>query len=608
MAAHPNGGPPRFPLGSLPAAGLPPAPGLMPGAPPPGEALLGMPGGSGGTGGGTGGDEEVREQDRYLPVANIARIMKRVLPANEKIAKDAKESVQECVSEFISFITSEASDRCQQEKRKTINGDDLLWAMSTLGFDDYCPPLKVYLQKYRQAAKGDKPDARREDAFEPAPWLDSRAASAASSVPPLPPPASAMTTAAAVAAAAAAAGGGDNLARTSLSAATTVPDPSSMHQAGRLVPGAPRPILHPVVAAPRPQSFEVAPGQIPVPVTGQLPAQAQAYQRLASGSVTPAQPGAVLPSPGIVSSQGVTPVVHHAPLPRGSVPTATAASQSGQPPHPGVPPPASIPYQFQQAMQRQLQQQLQQQQQHAAAAGTPGAQPRPPLPRGIPGVTVRPQLATTAGAATPGLPYQPTPQQQAQLQQQLLAQQLQRQRQAQAAVQQPRPGLVPSTGVTAVSAAAASAVTGVGAPTTLLPGQARPQLQATPLTAAQAQQFQQQRAQQLQAQLQQQQRTQQLQAQGILAATTAALPALPTPSVAAAALPTTAHLMNLSSTTPGLAVATALPTTAPSHIAGLVPPAGVTMPSAAAIAQQGSTASAAPAPQQPSTQPSSATS
>ena len=61
--------------------------------------------------------------------------MKNTLPENAKIAKDSKETVQECVSEFISFITSEASDKCMQEKRKTINGDDLLWAMSTLGFD-----------------------------------------------------------------------------------------------------------------------------------------------------------------------------------------------------------------------------------------------------------------------------------------------------------------------------------------------------------------------------------------------------------------------------------------------------------------------------------------
>ena len=43
--------------------------------------------------------------------------------------------VQECVSEFISFVTSEASDKCQREKRKTVNGDDLMFALSTLEFD-----------------------------------------------------------------------------------------------------------------------------------------------------------------------------------------------------------------------------------------------------------------------------------------------------------------------------------------------------------------------------------------------------------------------------------------------------------------------------------------
>ncbi|KAG6765265.1 hypothetical protein POTOM_029292 [Populus tomentosa] len=130
----------------------------------------------------------VREQDRYLPIANISRIMKKALPANGKIAKDAKDTVQECVSEFISFVTSEdsvircrtviggfggwgidcfmkcngilemlllASDKCQKEKRKTINGDDLLWAMATLGFEDYIEPLKVYLARYREGdAKG----------------------------------------------------------------------------------------------------------------------------------------------------------------------------------------------------------------------------------------------------------------------------------------------------------------------------------------------------------------------------------------------------------------------------------------------------------------------
>ncbi|KAI3683782.1 hypothetical protein L1987_84297 [Smallanthus sonchifolius] len=111
----------------------------------------------------------VREQDRFLPIANISRIMKKGLPANGKMSKDAKETVQECVSEFISFVTSEASDKCQREKRKTINGDDLLWAMATLGFEDYIEPLKLYLSRYREmegdtkgSAKGQEGLARRD--------------------------------------------------------------------------------------------------------------------------------------------------------------------------------------------------------------------------------------------------------------------------------------------------------------------------------------------------------------------------------------------------------------------------------------------------------------
>ncbi|WKA01078.1 hypothetical protein VitviT2T_019379 [Vitis vinifera] len=127
------------------------------------------PGGSHESGGDQSPRHNVREQDRYLPIANISRIMKKALPANGKIAKDAKDTVQECVSEFISFITSEASDKCQKEKRKTINGDDLLWAMATLGFEDYIEPLKVYLQRYRElegdtrgSARGGDGSARRD--------------------------------------------------------------------------------------------------------------------------------------------------------------------------------------------------------------------------------------------------------------------------------------------------------------------------------------------------------------------------------------------------------------------------------------------------------------
>lgn len=96
-------------------------------------------------------DGAVREQDKFLPIANISRIMKEGLPQNAKISKDAKELVQQCVSDFIIFVTSEASDKCQREKRKTVNGDDILWAMKSLGFEDAVVVLTTYLQKIREA-------------------------------------------------------------------------------------------------------------------------------------------------------------------------------------------------------------------------------------------------------------------------------------------------------------------------------------------------------------------------------------------------------------------------------------------------------------------------
>ncbi len=52
------------------------------------------------------------------------------------------------------LATCRASDKCQREKRKTINGDDLLWAMSTLGFEEYLEPLKLYLSKFREVRLG----------------------------------------------------------------------------------------------------------------------------------------------------------------------------------------------------------------------------------------------------------------------------------------------------------------------------------------------------------------------------------------------------------------------------------------------------------------------
>ncbi|OAL31101.1 hypothetical protein AYO20_08432 [Fonsecaea nubica] len=75
----------------------------------------------------------------YTP---ISRIMRAALPGDTKVSREAIELMQECVSEFISFVTSEA------ENRSTLSADDVLTAMTNLGFEHYSEVLRIYLRRY----------------------------------------------------------------------------------------------------------------------------------------------------------------------------------------------------------------------------------------------------------------------------------------------------------------------------------------------------------------------------------------------------------------------------------------------------------------------------
>ncbi|CAK7340675.1 unnamed protein product [Dovyalis caffra] len=96
------------------------------------------------------------EQDRLLPIANVGRVMKQQLPPTARISKEAKRRMQECATEFVSFVTGEASSKCQKDHRKIVNGDDVCWALSSLGFDDCAEATVRYLHKYREAAEREK--------------------------------------------------------------------------------------------------------------------------------------------------------------------------------------------------------------------------------------------------------------------------------------------------------------------------------------------------------------------------------------------------------------------------------------------------------------------
>lgn len=99
--------------------------------------------------------DDFKDQDRTLPIANVARIMKQAVPESAKISKEAKETMQLAVSEFIAFVTSEAKDRCYQERRKTVTGEDLIVAMDSLGFENYALILRHYLAKYKEVVSSE---------------------------------------------------------------------------------------------------------------------------------------------------------------------------------------------------------------------------------------------------------------------------------------------------------------------------------------------------------------------------------------------------------------------------------------------------------------------
>ncbi|XP_055806838.1 nuclear transcription factor Y subunit B-6-like [Solanum dulcamara] len=114
----------------------------------------------------------IREQDRFMPIANVVRIMRKILPPHGKISDDSKVTIQECITEFISFVTGEANERCQLEQRKTITAEDLLWAMNKLGFDDYIEPLTLFLHRYREFDGGERGSLRGEPLVLKRPMVD----------------------------------------------------------------------------------------------------------------------------------------------------------------------------------------------------------------------------------------------------------------------------------------------------------------------------------------------------------------------------------------------------------------------------------------------------
>ena len=94
-------------------------------------------------------DSQGRNQPRSytrLPLANVARIMSRTLPAGSRISQEAKECMCDLAGELSSFVTMEAS--CWHSRTsKAVTPATLMFAYSRLDLDGFIPSLRLWLEK-----------------------------------------------------------------------------------------------------------------------------------------------------------------------------------------------------------------------------------------------------------------------------------------------------------------------------------------------------------------------------------------------------------------------------------------------------------------------------
>ena len=110
---------------------------------------------------GKGRKRSQRPSDLFLPIAIIGRLMKEPLPDEMKVTKRAKLCVQECATEFIMFLMSEAADICKESDRHRVTGNDVIEAMLRLGLDDYHDVLAPFLESLSQSVRDGKTAKKR---------------------------------------------------------------------------------------------------------------------------------------------------------------------------------------------------------------------------------------------------------------------------------------------------------------------------------------------------------------------------------------------------------------------------------------------------------------
>lgn len=87
-----------------------------------------------------------RLEDLNLPNASVLKIIKDVVPDSVNIGKEARTALARAAAVFVLYISTHASQEAQKVNRKTLLGQDVIDALTSLEFDSFVEPLTECLK------------------------------------------------------------------------------------------------------------------------------------------------------------------------------------------------------------------------------------------------------------------------------------------------------------------------------------------------------------------------------------------------------------------------------------------------------------------------------
>lgn len=82
-----------------------------------------------------------RVSDFKMPEKVVTRLLKDALPDNVLVSKDAKNAACRSASIFILQLSIAAAEKAQMSKRRALDNQDIISAVTDLGLAEYAPQL-----------------------------------------------------------------------------------------------------------------------------------------------------------------------------------------------------------------------------------------------------------------------------------------------------------------------------------------------------------------------------------------------------------------------------------------------------------------------------------